>query len=166
MGDDIQTIKAGILEIADILVVNKADKPGSDNTLLALRTMLSLSHPDTEEMNHHAELMNIDSPDKESQTTRWIPPILPTNATTGEGIDDLILQISAHHDYLLDSGEWQVRDAARLENDLENLLGSALRSHWEKSISPRAFDKTLSKVISREKSPGSAVEELLKGAGI
>jgi len=166
LGDEIQTIKAGILEIADILVVNKADKPGSDNTLRALRTMLSLSHPGTDEVDHHGEMMEIRSPRGEIPTTKWIPPVLPTTATTGEGIEELIHQISAHREHLLKSGEWQLRDAKRLENDLENLLGAALRSRWEKLISPRAFEKILSKVIKREKSPASAVEELIKGAGL
>lgn len=166
LGDEIQTIKAGILEIADILVVNKADKPGSENTLRALRTMLSLSHPEVEEISHHGKMMTVDSPNESEQNRSWIPPVLPTTATTGEGIDDLIQQIHTHRDYLEKSGEWGIRDAARLENDLENLLGAALRSRWESSISPKAYKDILVKVTRREKSPGSAVEELIKGAGL
>jgi len=110
--------------------------------------------------------MAIVSPKELDQNIGWIPPVLPTTATTGEGIDDLIQQIHAHRDYLEKSGEWEQRDAARLENDLENLLGAALRSRWESSISPKAFKKILLKVTSREQSPGSAVDELIKGAGL
>jgi len=166
LGDDIQTIKAGILEIADILVVNKADTPGSENTLRALRTMLSLAHPQLTEMNHHGEMMKAEGAAGAAQDGRWTPPILPTISTTGEGIDELIEQLQAHRDYLEKSGEWQIRDAARLKNDLENLLGAALRAHWESSISQNDYQKVLARVISRKSSPGKAVEELLRGAGL
>jgi LAO/AO transport system kinase len=166
LGDEIQTIKAGILEIADILVVNKADKPGSENTLRALRVMLSLSHPEKDEFNHHGDVMEMVNPDQSQQAHNWIPPILPTTGTTGEGIEALIEQISVHRSYLLDSGEWQRRDAARLENDLENLLLVTLRSKWESSITSQAYQKTLSMVIERKQSPASAVDELIKGAGL
>jgi len=163
LGDEIQTIKAGILEIADILVVNKADKPGADNSLRALRAMLSHTHP---QMSHHGEMMAVDLPDPEEQFLSWVPPVLPTISTTGEGIQDLIQQIFAHRDYLHSSGEWQIREAARLESELEYLLGTALRTHWESSISEDEYKKVLSKVITRKTSPGKAVEVLLKGAGI
>jgi LAO/AO transport system kinase len=166
LGDDIQTIKAGILEIADILVVNKTDKPGAENTLRALRTMLSLAHPQFTEMNHHGEMIEVEQTGAEAPSDGWIPPILPTVSTTGEGIGELILQLQAHRDYLEQSGEWQTRDAARLENELENLLGAALRSRWEASIPQSAYQKVLSRVISRKSSPGRAVEELIKGAGL
>lgn len=166
LGDEIQTIKAGILEIADILVVNKADKPGADNSLRALRAMLSHAHPQNDQMAHHGEMMALDLPDPEEQSISWVPPVLPTVSTTGEGIGELIQQISAHRDYLHRSGEWQIREAARLKSELENLLGAALRTHWESSISEDEYKKVLSKVITRKTSPGKAVEVLLKGAGI
>jgi LAO/AO transport system kinase len=166
LGDEIQTIKAGILEIADILVVNKADKPGADNSLRALRAMLSHAHPQNDQITHHGEMMALDLPDPEEQSISWVPPVLPTVSTTGEGIGELIQQISAHRDYLHRSGEWQIREAARLKNELENLLGEALRTHWESSISEDEYQKVLSKVITRKTSPGKAVEVLLKGAGI
>jgi LAO/AO transport system kinase len=166
LGDEIQTIKAGILEIADILVVNKADKPGADNSLRALRAMLSHAHPQNDQITHHGEMMALDLPDPEEQSISWVPPVLPTVSTTGEGIGELIQQISAHRDYLHSSGEWQIREAARLKSELENLLGAALRTHWESSISEDEYKKVLSKVITRKTSPGKAVEVLLKGAGI
>jgi LAO/AO transport system kinase len=166
LGDEIQTIKAGILEIADILVVNKSDKPGADNSLRALRNMLSYAHPRNDQVTHHGEMMAVDLPDPEEQSTSWVPPVLATVSTTGEGIQELMQQVSAHRNYLQESGEWQIREAARLKNELENLLGSALRTHWESSISEDAYQKVLSKVITRKTSPGKAVEALLKGAGI
>ena len=166
LGDEIQTIKAGILEIADILVVNKSDKPGAENSLRALRNMLSHAHPGHDQVLHHGEMMEMDQSETEERSNSWIPPVLPTISTTGEGIQELILEIYAHVEYLQASGEWQIREAARLENELENLLSTALRIRWESSISEEKYKKVLSTVISRKTSPGKAVELLLKGAGL
>ena len=166
MGDEIQTIKAGILEIADILVVNKADKPGAENSLRALRNMLSHAHPQNHQVPHHDEMMDVDYTENKEQSITWIPPILPIISTTGEGIQELITQVSAHRTYLHKSGEWKVREAARLKNELESLLSAALRKHWESSISEDEYNKVLSSVVTRKTSPIKAVEKLLKGAGI
>src|SRR5512141_3189313 len=73
MGDEIQAIKAGILEIADVLVINKADRPGIENTERALRSTLELAHPSKRVFRHHGEAMTISGPSIDS--TIWIPPI-------------------------------------------------------------------------------------------
>jgi LAO/AO transport system kinase len=166
LGDEIQTIKAGILEIADILVVNKADKPGAENSVRALKSMLAFSFPEAELQQHHGDLVEVDLIPGQQPPSGWIPPVLPTVSTTGKGIVELIEALSAHREYLQSSGEWQIREGARLKNDLENLLGSALRSRWEKSISTDQYQTVLMEVIRREKSPAKAVEELIEGAGI
>ena len=165
LGDEIQTIKAGILEIADILVVNKSDKPGAENTLRALRNMLSLAHPEGNQANHHGQLMEIDA-EMDQTENGWIPPVLPTVAITGEGIPDLVNSLTAHYDYLKSSDFWQLREEKRLKNQLETLLGTALRSRWEKRISPDIYQAALAQVIQREISPWRAVEELIRGAGL
>jgi LAO/AO transport system kinase len=100
-GDDIQAIKAGILEIADILVINKADHPGVEATERALRGMLQLAHPVPHIFLHHGgqeasqHLSNMSQPDKS-----WIPPIHRTIATDGEGVRELIESIYQHRTYL------------------------------------------------------------------
>ena len=165
MGDEIQTIKAGILEIADILVVNKSDKPGAENTLRGLRNMLSLAHPDGDQVNHHGQLMELDTAEEQTENG-WIPHVLPTVATSGEGIPDLVNSLTAHYDYLKTSGVWQAREEKRLKNQLETLLGTALRSRWEKRISPDIYQAALAQVIKRELSPWRAVEKLILGAGL
>jgi LAO/AO transport system kinase len=165
LGDEIQTIKAGILEIADILVVNKSDKPGAENTLRGLRNMLSLAHPDGNDINHHGNLMEIDSGSDQAEND-WIPPVLPTIATSGEGIPDLVNSILNHYDYLKSSGIWREREEKRLKNQLETLLGAALRLRWEKRISPEIYQAALTQVIKRELSPWRAVEDLIQGAGL
>src|SRR5215207_246504 len=88
MGDDIQAIKAGILEIADILVINKADRPGVENTERALRSNLELAHPTKRVFRHHGKSMDISAPSTEPDI--WIPSIVKTVATEGKGIDELI----------------------------------------------------------------------------
>jgi LAO/AO transport system kinase len=165
LGDDIQTIKAGILEIADILVVNKSDKPGAEHTLRALRTMLSLAHPLPEEILHHPGLDASATLVDAEEDPGWVPPVLPTIAITGEGFQDLIDSIQDHKEFLKSSGEWEIREKRRLKNELEDLLQNALRSHWEEGISPEIYQDTLDKVLGREITPWRAVDLLLEGAG-
>lgn len=166
LGDDIQTIKAGILEIADILVVNKADKPGAENAIRALRNMLALTQPEPNSTMHHGELIETGTATPDPQKQDWIPPIIPTISTTGEGISELILELENHQKYLKESGNWEIRECARLKNEVENLLQRALRTHWNDSISKTDYETILDKVIKRKISPQKAVDKLLKGAGL
>src|SRR5512143_568051 len=76
LGDDIQAIKAGILEIADILVINKADRPGVETTERALRSMLQLAHPTHRELRHHRSLETVENPRGEDQAKAWETPIV------------------------------------------------------------------------------------------
>ena len=163
LGDEIQTIKAGILEIADILVVNKADKPGAEHSLRALRTMLSLAQPQPEEIRHHGTTIETSEEDDLSQLG-WTPPVLPTTSTTGEGFWELISELENHQVYLRSSGEWQLREEKRLSNELEMLLKDSLRSLWESKISPTTYQETLTRVINRKITPWKAIEALLEGA--
>jgi LAO/AO transport system kinase len=165
LGDEIQTIKAGILEIADILVVNKADKPGADHTLRALRNMLALAHPLPEEILHHGGQETDRSPTSPTGN-RWIPPVLATIATAGEGFLDLINSLTEHLEYLKSSGEWTKRERKRLQTELEVLLQDALRSRWEEKINPASYQEILNQVIERETTPWRAVDLLLEGAGL
>ena len=166
LGDEIQTIKAGILEIADVLVVNKADKPGAENAIRALRNMLTLAHPESTKMTHHGIEMEVLSDPAGNPAQSWIPPIIPTIATTGEGVSALIEEIESHQKYLEVSGEWEVRSRARLKNEVENLLQLSLRKRWNDSISPTAYQKILRQVANRQISPRKAVDKLLKGANL
>jgi LAO/AO transport system kinase len=165
LGDEIQTIKAGILEIADILVVNKADKPGADHALRALRNMLSLAHPQPEDFEHHGPHMTSQAENNQPDPD-WVPPVLPAVATTGEGVQDLIEVLGQHRAYLESSGEWQKREENRLTNELEMLLRDTLRFHWETKIPPKTYQDTLNKVVTRKLTPWKAVKNLLEGVGL
>ncbi len=141
LGDDIQAIKAGILEIADILVINKSDQPGVDNAERALRAMLDLAGP----------------------LPGWIPPIQRTVATLGTGIPELAVTIHQHRQHLLNTGELLQRDLLRLQSELDFLLKEALVMKWRGTVSDKLYQDILNAVRERRLSPHQAVQRLILG---
>ncbi len=148
MGDSIQALKAGVLEVADILVVNKSDLPGAKTTLAALRATLGLAPA-------------VRNRDKESV---WTPPLLLTSATTGQGVPELAEAIGEHRRVLEQSGEWVIRERARVEQEVGRLLRERLAANFLKSQPDGLYEEALRRVLAREASPGTVVEELLEGA--
>src|SRR5512139_2462913 len=164
MGDDIQAIKAGILEIADILVINKADRPGVENTERALRSTLELAHP-TKRVSHHGRIMDVSSPsDTHGGKLMWIPPIQKTVSTEGKGFGELAEAIARHVQYLHQSGDWAARDRARLEAELESALRETLIQRFLENVSKNKYEETLQRVLDRDISPYEAINALLDGA--
>lgn len=164
MGDDIQAIKAGILEIADILVINKADLPGLEITEGALRGMLELSHPMKHVFQHHGQREIVEVPSISSQNPQvWETPILRTIAKDGTGIADLIEQISSHAQHLQKSGEWHRREQSRLKTELEGILEDALTNQFFADLPEEKYDQVLGLVFERKLSPWEAVNTLLDG---
>lgn len=161
LGDDIQAIKAGILEIADVLVINKADRPGVENTERALRSTLELAHPTKRIIHHHGRMMTLESPVTDAPL--WMPPILKTIATDGTGIPELAEAIARHKSHLHQSGDWASRDRARLRSELEAVLQEELMSRYLNGSHREAYEQALEKVIRREWSPYEAVRALLNG---
>lgn len=143
LGDDIQAIKAGILEIAHILVVNKADRPDAARTRRVLEDMLRLGP----------------GPDPD-----WTPPVLLTVATTGQGVPEVAAALDAHRAHLRASGAWQRHDAARLQNALEDALRAALWQRWRERVPQATYDAVLAALQRREISPADAVQRLLAAA--
>ncbi|MCL4528156.1 MAG: methylmalonyl Co-A mutase-associated GTPase MeaB [Chloroflexi bacterium] len=162
LGDDIQAIKAGILEIADILVVNKADRPGVENTEKALKSMLELAHPTQRVYSHHGKYMSVALP-IEANTDMWIPPIVKTIATEGNGIPELAEQISKHAEHLRISGDWAARERARLESEMETALQEKLMSQFRERVPQVRYDEIMRQVFERNLSPGEAVKLLTNG---
>ena len=136
MGDSVQAAKAGVLEIADVLVVNKADRPDTQTTVRDLRNMVALS----------------DAP--------WKPPIVTTVGSTGEGIDDLLEQLDRHWDWLGESGEGDRRRRARARDEVLALAFGAVR---ERLAVP---DELAARVADGRLGPHEAATELLLGAGL
>ena len=161
LGDEIQAIKAGILEIADVLVINKADRPGVENTERALRSTLELAHPTKRAFRHHGKTMDISAPATDSNI--WIPSIVKTVATEGKGIDELIEAIAKHAVYLQQSGDRAARDRARLQSELETLLQEALMDRFMENIRQEKYEEIIGNVVNRDISPYEAVNSLLNG---
>jgi LAO/AO transport system kinase len=165
LGDEIQAIKAGILEIADILVVNKADRPGVENTERALRGMLLLAHPAQRlvDLHHTSTYAIAEAPPSSPEADTWQPPILRTVATEGTGVGELFLEIARHRVYLAESGEWQRRERLRLQSELDMLLQALLVSRWRQTVSAEAYQSVVDRLLQRDISPWQAVEALLDG---
>lgn len=164
MGDDIQAIKAGILEIADILVVNKADHPGVEGTERALRAMLELAHPTPRIFLHHGhmEVLAEDLPPSQDRPV-WVPAIQRTIATDGKGISEVAAAIARHRQYLQNSGDLERRERFRLQSELENLLQATLVAHWRKTSSAQTYREVLENLVARRISPHQAVTQLTNG---
>lgn len=163
MGDDIQAIKAGILEIADVLVVNKADRPGVDNTERALRAMLELAHPTRRAFaGHHGSGGDVSAVEAPSEW--WLPPVLRLVATTGLGVLELMQAVDQHADYLRRSGEWARREAARLQTELEMLVQATLMQRWQQSLPDGLYAQVFEQLAARQLSPYAALDRLLGGA--
>lgn len=160
LGDDIQAIKAGILEIADILVVNKADRPGAENTERALRSMLELGHPQPAGTNHDGSPEEA-GPDEDQI---WIPSVLRAVATQADGIPDLIEAIERHAQFLRATGEWERRERARLKSELEALLRDTLVARWHAALPDGQYARVLEQLLQRQISPFQAVDSLLAAA--
>jgi LAO/AO transport system kinase len=140
LGDDIQAIKAGIIEIADVLVVNKADRPGADEAARDLAQMLTLAK---------------DRP--------WKTPIVRTSAQSGEGLPQLIEAIDKHRAWSRESGEYIERRRGAARAEVEALLREALLRQLEGRVGDARLDAAIAKVADRTIDPHAAVDELLRG---
>jgi len=161
LGDDIQAIKAGILEIADILVINKADLPGVENTERALRANLDLGY--TIRMNHNAtHVLEVENALAEPEG--WQPPVHKTIATQNIGIAEVVSSILQHRDYLLETGLWKTRERERLRAEVSHLLQTTLVQQWRQKVSLELYESVLQQVFERKISPGTAIDFLINGS--
>ena len=141
-GDEVQALKAGIMEIADIFVVNKADREGADRMAASIETMLSL-----EQWND----------------ADWRPPVMRTVATTSAGVADLLATIETFR--ARTSGEIGQRRRARAEWRLRELLGRDFMQHLEQSVlAPGEFGQILDRIAARETDPYAAASSVMARA--
>jgi LAO/AO transport system kinase len=148
LGDEVQAIKAGILEIADVLVVNKADRPGAEAVVQALKSMLEIGNA------VHAG---------EKQAEQWIPPIIKTTATLGQGMPELNKAIHTHMAFLQEGNRWQGVERKRIQRWMELLFHNTLLSKLQSANSQKKFETVLTSVVDRELSPSQAIQQLIKG---
>jgi len=147
LGDDVQAGKAGILEIADILVVNKSDKHGADAAEHSLAVMLEIG----EELRTGY-----------STKPRWKTPILMASALNGEGITELADVIRSHRSFLDESGEWKKRGEARVRELFERLLREKLFNDWTAKINQDDYEALIDRISKCEISPRKALADYLK----
>jgi LAO/AO transport system kinase len=137
-GDGVQANKAGLLEIADVFVVNKSDRPGVADTVRDLELMLDLSVPGS-----------------------WRPPIVVTVATGGDGVAELWRVIGEHRVHLERTGDLARRRASRLRNELRAIVAARLREQVGDRCRGEVFEALVQRVEARELDPYGAADELL-----
>lgn len=142
-GDDIQAIKAGIMEIADILVVNKADRPGADEAAKDLTHMLNLGTP----------------------RTSWRPRVMRTSAKDGSGIRELIAAVQEHRAWAAESGEARRRSVEAMRNEIHMLMQERVLRELRERLEKGGLEEVVSRVVDKDLDPYGAVDVLLNGRG-
>jgi LAO/AO transport system kinase len=143
MGDSVQAAKAGILEIADIFVVNKSDRPGAQEAVRDLRTMLAMA-PQRDE-------------------GAWKPPIVLSSAASGDGIDDLVGRLDEHASWLAESGEGERRRVARAREEITALAVAQVRERLGALPGEARLEDLAGQVAVGKLDPYSAADELIGG---
>lgn len=160
MGDDVQSIKAGILEIADILVVNKADKPGASHTAKSLEMMLHLGP--TGGTRHHGVIMETPEIVAKKSADAWEIPVLKASAAKQTGISDIVDAIFDHKNHLIQTGQLAKRNRQKYEKEIENILIDRLLAKYLKSADNPELDQMLDELVARKIDPYTVVDQLLK----
>jgi LAO/AO transport system kinase len=166
LGDDVQAIKAGILEIADVFAVNKADHEGADHAVMALHMMLDLNSSQTHTVMHHGRLMEVARETGENDTADtgaevWRPPVHKTIATRGEGITELAGAILAHRAYLEHSGRLAWSERERAVAELETIIQQESLRNVLARTDPAQLSALVDQVVRRELDPFAASQRLL-----
>jgi GTPase len=139
LGDSVQMIKAGIMEIADVYVVNKTDLPGAQRTMQEIRGMLNMG-----------------------PKLSWRPPIVAMTAAKQQGVDDLVAAIEKHREHLKTSGEGEKRAEQRLKDEAADVV-----SEWARAEARRLLesDAELVRKLNQNRIPYAAAEEILSRLG-
>jgi LAO/AO transport system kinase len=138
-GDDIQAIKAGIMEIADIFVINKSDLPGANKTKI-----------------------NIENLVHESKKSEWNTPIVMTSTFKNEGINELFLKIKEHKDYLFKSSEIEKRRYLQLENEIILLLEHKIKKYLKNKLKEDNLQYIIKDAVQKKKTIYNAVDEIFE----
>ena len=179
-GDDVQMLKAGILEIGDVFVVNKADMEGADRTVAELEEMLHMRESPTAGLNtgHHGfqtiETGDGNEPTGEAESLdgaeptdgsepEWNPSVVETVATTGEGIEELLEQLDSHYAHLEASGELEEKTETRYAKGIRTLLRNDVGSLVERELNRHGgIDRLAERVARRETDPYAVAERIVE----
>lgn len=144
LGDGVQAAKAGILEIGDVYVVNKADRDGAEQVRRELRSMISLG---------------------ERPDGTWRPPIVLTVAPSGQGLPEVVEELDRHLAWLDESGERTRRRTRRAREEVAAIAVAALRERWESVSGHADLDDLAASVVAGELDPYAAADQLVRAAG-
>jgi LAO/AO transport system kinase len=164
LGDDVQAIKAGILEIADILVVNKADRPGANQTVRSLKAMLELGHPVSRSqlVSHHGRLVEMQAAPNGNDHAFWLPPIVETVATDSTGITELMDAIDAHRKHLVDGQLFEQLQKQQIEIELHDRLRDVLMARLLRAVPGERIAEVIRRIQARELDPHQGINEILE----
>jgi LAO/AO transport system kinase len=149
-GDSIQALKAGVMEIPDVIVINKADHPLTDTMVREIRGVLSLA--------------NLDRTPEEVRDS-WRVPIVKTEATRGVGIEELVTRLGEHRAHIVDGGQLEERRGRNLRNEVLAIATARMRRRLEEELrEDTEFQRLLEEVVQRRLDPASAAGKLLERA--
>lgn len=163
MGDEIQSIKAGILEIADILVVNKADRQGAANTVKALRMMLHMGQQKRQSRSGVRPATNLATGTANSRSDDqedWAVRVFETVAPDARGVAEVVNAILAHRQYLKQSDQWLEREKDRSREEIQQILQAHLDLQLERNVSNTEREHLVTAVADREIDPYTAAARL------
>jgi LAO/AO transport system kinase len=163
-GDAIQTLKAGILEIADVFVVNKADREGADRTVKELREMVG-DLPSMPTGHHGADEMEAfsDETTEDEDDDGWTPPVVETVAKTGEGVGEFLEEVGRHRSWLVESGEIKEQARERYAAEIRTLLRQDTAEVVQEDIDAcGGIDRYAEEVLRKETDPYAVVAEILE----
>ncbi|UIP00759.1 methylmalonyl Co-A mutase-associated GTPase MeaB [Halobaculum sp. CBA1158] len=166
-GDDVQMLKAGILEIGDVFVVNKADMDGAERTVAELEEMIHMRENPAAGLNtgHHGPVddeemreVALDDPEEDA----WDPEVIETVATSGEGVDELIDTLDAHAAWLQETGRIDDKARTRYAEEIRQLVRGDTAAQLERMIADAGgIDALADRVVARETDPYSVADELV-----
>jgi LAO/AO transport system kinase len=178
-GDGIQTLKSGIMEIADVFVVNKADRSGADKLRQEIEVTLGIRRGNAfRNMPAHHGVKGSGAAEpapsnrargqrgapKSNDDGKWENPVLLASAAKGEGIPEIVAALDQHHDYLERSGELGRRRRRRLSDRTHEVVDRATRKWiWEETRAEQLIDERLNQVVTGELSPYEVAAEVLDG---
>jgi LAO/AO transport system kinase len=173
-GDSIQTLKAGLMEIADVFVVNKSDRPGADRLAVEIELMLGLRVGGAAPAPaHHGVELKAANPVRQARQAaadphadRWTPPVLKSVAQVGDGVAPLIAAMDRHFEYLERSGSLRERRRARLRERVRDAVDQRLRSRlWGADVTREFVEARLDALEAGSTNPFAVADDLLRHSG-
>lgn len=177
-GDSIQAMKAGLMEVADIFVINKADRPGADRLAQEIEVMLHMrlgeAQPAAAAAGHHGvSLRSVGKAARQrsrqaaTETGDWAIPVLKTVAQSGDGLDELVAMLDRHHEYLEATGELSARRQQRLAERVRAVVERQLQQlAWSAGGGEALLEQALPALESGEESPYSVAARIVRATGV